>query len=130
MTRHFINYTIYGTDLNNYALTYLSRGRFSFGGRLKSRSYSSTVFYSNDVMNLYPSSLHLHSHTHLPRQFLQQYHHYQSLLQLFLINPSQQSSRLKELLMFLSQVTRSLYTSQLTDYQISYKPLIQTVIHL
>ncbi|XP_064386639.1 protein SDA1 homolog isoform X2 [Halichondria panicea] len=37
-------------------------------------------------------------------EFLQQYHHYQSLLQLFLINPSQQSSRLEELIMFLSQV--------------------------
>ncbi len=77
---------------------------------------------------LYPSSLHLHSHTHLPRQFLQQYNHYQSLLQLFLINPSQQSSRLEELLMFLSQVTRNLYKLQFTDYQIS-SPLIQTVIH-
>ena len=42
---------------------------------------------------------------HTYTQFLQQYHHYQSLLQLFLINPSQQSERLEELVMFLSQVS-------------------------
>ncbi len=37
-------------------------------------------------------------------QFLQQYAHYKALLQLFLLNPSHESDRLEELVMFLSQV--------------------------
>ena len=43
--------------------------------------------------------------THAHTQFLQQYHHYQSLLHLFLVNPSQQSEQLEKLVMFLSQVS-------------------------
>ena len=37
-------------------------------------------------------------------QFVQQYQHYRALLQLFLLNPSQESKKLEELVMFLSQV--------------------------
>ncbi len=38
-------------------------------------------------------------------QFLQQYAHYRALLRLFLLNPSHESGKLEELVMFLSQVS-------------------------
>ena len=42
-------------------------------------------------------------------QFTQQYHHYQSLLQLLFLSPSQETPQLSEIIMFLSQVPTCTY---------------------
>ena len=39
-------------------------------------------------------------------EFLQQFHHYQALMKLLLINPTQELQKLQELVMFVSQVRK------------------------
>ncbi|XP_030836828.1 protein SDA1 homolog [Strongylocentrotus purpuratus] len=58
-------------------------------------------------------------------EFLQQYRHYQSNVQVFQLKPSQYSKSLEELTMFLSQVAHC-YPEHLSDYPQQLKDLLQT----
>ncbi|XP_041460227.1 protein SDA1 homolog [Lytechinus variegatus] len=58
-------------------------------------------------------------------EFLQQYRHYQSNVQVFQLKPSEYSKSLEELIMFLSQIAHC-YPEHLSDYPQQLKDILQT----
>lgn len=64
-------------------------------------------------------------------EFQLQYHHYKALLQLFLLNPSQDSKTLQDLVMFLAQVSQS-YAEEMKSFPDDLQTLLKqqaTVLH-